>query len=121
MNHSSIAHPESNPVERMHSTLKRIIKVLCLESGGDWERVLLMALFALRTIRYESTNFSPAELIHGKNLRLPQTVVYENWREEEGVSQNVVDYILDPDERLKHSQELAVDRMKEYQIKRKNW
>ena len=70
VNHSSVAHPESNPVERMHSTLKRIIKVLCLESGSYWERMLPMALFALRTIRHESTNFSPAEIIHGKNLRL---------------------------------------------------
>ena len=60
--------------------------------------VLSMALFALRAIRHERTNFSPAELIHGKNLRLPQTLVYENWMKEEEVSQNVVDYILELNE-----------------------
>ena len=50
VNHSSVAHPESNSVERMYSTLKRIIKVLCLESGSDWERVLPMALFVCPSV-----------------------------------------------------------------------
>ena len=40
---------------------------------------------------------------------------------EKGVSQNIVNYILDMNERLNHCQELAVDHKKECQIKRKNW
>ncbi|GBO23256.1 hypothetical protein AVEN_53555-1 [Araneus ventricosus] len=34
--HSSVHHPQSNPVERFHRTIKRMLKVLCLESGQDW-------------------------------------------------------------------------------------
>ncbi|GFU95216.1 retrovirus-related Pol polyprotein from transposon 412 [Trichonephila clavipes] len=55
-----------NPVERMHRTLKRILRVLCLEAIPDWEKILPQALFALRTVRHDSTGFSPAELVHGK-------------------------------------------------------
>ncbi|GBL83932.1 Uncharacterized protein K02A2.6, partial [Araneus ventricosus] len=33
--HSSVHHPQSNPVERFHRTLKRLLKVLCLQSGED--------------------------------------------------------------------------------------
>ncbi|GBM75251.1 hypothetical protein AVEN_214577-1 [Araneus ventricosus] len=37
--HSSVHHPQSNPVERFHRTIKRLLKVLCLESGNDWEKI----------------------------------------------------------------------------------
>ncbi|GFT46840.1 retrovirus-related Pol polyprotein from transposon 412 [Trichonephila clavipes] len=63
---SSVYHPQSNPVERFHRTLKRILRVICIESSPEWEKQLPAALFALRTITHESTGFTPAELVHGK-------------------------------------------------------
>ncbi|GFW94632.1 SCAN box domain-containing protein [Trichonephila clavipes] len=66
---SSVYHPQSNPVERMHRTLKRILRVLCLEAIPDWEKILPQALFALRTVIHDSTGFSPAELVHGKKSK----------------------------------------------------
>ncbi|GFW60919.1 retrovirus-related Pol polyprotein from transposon 297 [Trichonephila clavipes] len=71
---SSVSHPQSNAVERVHRTIKRVIKALCVESGEDWEGVLPLALFFLRTVAHESTGFSPTELVMGKNLRTPQTM-----------------------------------------------
>ncbi|GFY16093.1 retrovirus-related Pol polyprotein from transposon 17.6 [Trichonephila clavipes] len=52
---SSVSHPQSNAVERVHRTIKRVIKALCVESGEDWEGVLPLALFSLRTVAHEST------------------------------------------------------------------
>ncbi|XP_035209168.1 uncharacterized protein LOC118183680 [Stegodyphus dumicola] len=101
--------------------MKRVLKYLCLESGKDWEECLPCALFALRTVSHESTGFSPCELVHGKKLRMPQTIVYENWLEEESSDPTVVEYVLDLINRLKKCQELAVERMKECQSKRKLW
>ena len=55
----------------MHRTLEKILRVLCLEALPDWEKILPQALFALRTVIHDSTGYSPAELVHGKNLRTP--------------------------------------------------
>ncbi|GFX02166.1 hypothetical protein TNCV_1750511 [Trichonephila clavipes] len=118
---SSVSHPQSNAVERLHRTIKRVIKALCLESGEDREGVLPLALFSLRTAAHESEGFSPTELVMGKNLRTPQTVVYEEWMEEGNTSQSVVEYILQLNNRLKRCQDNAITRMKECQLKRKTW
>ncbi|GFU29221.1 retrovirus-related Pol polyprotein from transposon 17.6 [Trichonephila clavipes] len=118
---SSVSHPQSNAVERVHRTIKRVIKALCVESEEDWEGVLPLALFSLRTVAHESTGFSLTELVVGKNLRTPQTLVYEEWMEEGNTSQSVVEYILQLNNRLKRCQDIAITRMKECQLKRKTW
>ncbi|GFY14912.1 retrovirus-related Pol polyprotein from transposon 17.6 [Trichonephila clavipes] len=118
---SSVSHAQSNAVERVHRTIKRVIKALCVESGEDWEGVLSLALFSLRTFAHESTGFSPTELVMGKNLRTPQTLVYEEWMEEGNTSQSAVEYILQLNNKLKRCQDIAITRMKECQLKRKTW
>ncbi|GFT25780.1 retrovirus-related Pol polyprotein from transposon 412 [Trichonephila clavipes] len=73
---SSVYHPQCNPVERMHKTWKRILRVLCLEAIPDWEKTLSQALFTLRTAIDDSIGFSPAEPVHGNNLRTPIMLLY---------------------------------------------
>ncbi|KAG8183285.1 hypothetical protein JTE90_004905 [Oedothorax gibbosus] len=92
---SSVYHPQSNPVERMHRTLKRILRVLCLESGPDWEKILPQALFALRTVTHDSTGFTPAELVHGRNLKTPVTLLYDKLTEEDQEEDCVVNYVFE--------------------------
>lgn len=119
--HSSVRHPQSNPVERFHRTFKRIIRVLCLESGPDWEKHVPYALFALRTVPHASTGFTPAELVHGRNLRTPMSLLYENLTEQEVEENTVVGYVFDLINRMKRCQELAVEHMEDSQQKRKFW
>ncbi|GFX22798.1 retrovirus-related Pol polyprotein from transposon 297 [Trichonephila clavipes] len=78
-------------------------------------------VFFRGTVTHESTGFSPTELVMGKNLRTPQTLVYEEWMEEGDMSQLVVEYILQLNNRLKRCQDIAITRMKECQLKRKTW
>ncbi|GFS78687.1 retrovirus-related Pol polyprotein from transposon 412 [Trichonephila clavipes] len=118
---SSVYHPQSNPVERMHRTLKRILRVLCLEAIPDWEKILPQALFALRTVIHDSTGFSPAELVHGKNLTTPVMLLYEKLTEEEHVKSSVVDYVFELINRMKRCQELAILHMEDAKQKRKLW
>ncbi|GFT21156.1 hypothetical protein TNCV_2582341 [Trichonephila clavipes] len=118
---SSVYHPQSNPVERMHRTLKRILRVLCLEAIPDWEKILPQALFALRTVIHDSTGFSPAELVHGKNLRTPVMLWYEKLTEEEHVESSVVDYVFELINRMKRCQELAILHMEDAKQKQKLW
>ncbi|GFS90710.1 hypothetical protein TNCV_3771341 [Trichonephila clavipes] len=51
--HSSVYHPQSNPVERFHRTLKRLLRVLCLDAGSEWDKHLPSILLALRTVSHE--------------------------------------------------------------------
>ncbi|GFU27279.1 integrase catalytic domain-containing protein [Trichonephila clavipes] len=57
-------------MERIQN-IEEILRVLYLEAIPDWKKILPQALFALRTVIHDSTGFSPAELVHGKNLRTP--------------------------------------------------
>jgi hypothetical protein len=75
--YSSIQHPESNPVERMHRTLKKVLRAMSVDFGNEWDKYLPAALFALRTTTHESLGFAPAELVYGKNLRTPLTLIQE--------------------------------------------
>lgn len=121
VSHSSVMHPESNLIERFHSSIKRVLKVLSHENGNDWEKNLYPALFALRTVTQESTGFSPAELVHGKNLRTPLTLIYENWIEAENTDPSIVEYIFEITNRLKKWHEISEANQKDKQLKRKTW
>ncbi|GBL99455.1 hypothetical protein AVEN_68754-1 [Araneus ventricosus] len=98
---SSVYHPQSIPVERFHRTIKRILKVLCIEAAPEWERQIPAVLFALRTIRHESTGFTPSELVYGRNIRTPVTLLYEQWMNPEDEGNNVVQYVFQLINRLK--------------------
>ncbi|GBL67053.1 hypothetical protein AVEN_221685-1 [Araneus ventricosus] len=98
-----------------------MLRVLCLESGQDWEKNLPATLLALRTITHDSTGFSPAELVHGKNLRTPEVLLYEHWVRPQEEDSTVTEYIFDLINRMRHCQELAVTTMTETRDKRKSW
>ncbi|GFU71135.1 retrovirus-related Pol polyprotein from transposon 412 [Trichonephila clavipes] len=64
---SSVIHPQSNAVERVHRTIKRVIKALCVESGRRLGGVLPLALFSLRTVAHEY-RFQSHRVGHGKEF-----------------------------------------------------
>lgn len=92
--HSSIYHPQSNSVERLHSVLKRVLRALGVERRRDWEACLPAAMFALRTAPHETTGFSPAELVYGRALRTPLRMLRESW-EDQKENPTVVEYVLE--------------------------
>ncbi|GFS98355.1 retrovirus-related Pol polyprotein from transposon 297 [Trichonephila clavipes] len=111
----------SNPVERFHRTLKRLLRVLCLDAGSEWDKHLPSILLALRTVSHESTGYTPSELVYGKNLRTPETLVMEHWMEPEEEGDLVTEYVFKLINRLKRCQEVAINKMEEMQVKRKTW
>ncbi|GFX80046.1 retrovirus-related Pol polyprotein from transposon 412 [Trichonephila clavipes] len=119
--HSSVYHPQSNPVERFHRTLKRLLRVLCLDAGSEWDKHLPSILLALRTVSHESTRYTPSELVYGKNLRTPETLVMEHWMEPEEEGDLVTEYMFKLINRLKRCQEVAINKMEEMKVKRKTW
>ncbi|GFV19152.1 retrovirus-related Pol polyprotein from transposon 297 [Trichonephila clavipes] len=66
-----------------------------LDAGSEWDKHLPSILLALRTVSHESTGYTPSELVYGKNLRTPETLVMEHWMEpeEEGIAGYYQKYI----------------------------
>ncbi|GFY20171.1 retrovirus-related Pol polyprotein from transposon 412 [Trichonephila clavipes] len=102
--HSSVYHPQSNTVERFHRTLKQLLRVLCLDAGSEWDKHLPSILLALRTVSHKSTGYTPSELVYGKNLRTPETLVMEHWIEPEKEGDLVTEYMFKLINRLKRCQ-----------------
>lgn len=118
VHHSSVYHPQSNSVEKLHSVMKRILRALCFEKGADWDEAVPAMLFALRSVTHEATGFTPAELVYGRALRSPLTLLKEKW-EDKFVDKSVVEYVLTLLKRLRESQELAQINMAEAQQRSK--
>ncbi|GFW88350.1 retrovirus-related Pol polyprotein from transposon 297 [Trichonephila clavipes] len=90
------------------------------DAGSEWDKHLTSILLALQTVSHESTGYTPSELVYGKNLRTPETLVMEHWMEpEEG--DLVTEYTFKLISRLKRCQEAAINKMEEMQVKRKTW
>ena len=121
LTHSSVYHPQSNMVERLHRTLKRILTTSA-EEGEEWEKLLPMALFTVRNVINETTGFSPAELVFGKTLRSPETLIYERWLgETDEYDTSVIEYVFTLSNRLAKCQELAATNAEIARDRRKAW
>ncbi|GBO11832.1 hypothetical protein AVEN_267197-1 [Araneus ventricosus] len=119
--HSSVHHPENNPIERFHRTVKHLLKVICLENARDWEKNLPVALLALRTVDHDTTGFSPSELVHGSNLRTIERLLFGKWAEPEEENSLVTEYVLELLNRFQKYKELAMEKASAEQIKTKTW
>ncbi|GBM04413.1 Transposon Ty3-I Gag-Pol polyprotein [Araneus ventricosus] len=91
------------------------------ESGQYWEKNVPATLLALRTITHESTGFSPAELVHEKNLHTPEVLLYEHWVKPQEADSIGTEYVLELINRMRQCQELAITKMAEVRDKRKVW
>ncbi|GFS93062.1 retrovirus-related Pol polyprotein from transposon 17.6 [Trichonephila clavipes] len=71
------------------------------DAGSEWDKHLPSILLALRTVSHESTGYTPSELVYGKNLRTPETLVMEHWMEPEEEGDLVTEYMFKLINRLK--------------------
>ena len=73
-------HPMCNGlVEKFNGTLKQMLKRLCFQKPKDWDKYINAALFAYREVPQESLGFSPFELVYGRHVRGPMTILKELW------------------------------------------
>ncbi|GBM40214.1 hypothetical protein AVEN_183533-1 [Araneus ventricosus] len=70
---------------------------------------------------HDSTVFRPAELVHRKNLRTPEVLLYEHWVKPQEEDSTVTEYVFDLINRMRRCQELAVTNTTEVRDKRKVW
>jgi transposase InsO family protein len=121
---SSVAHPQTNTaVERFHRTLKQMLRAFLDQYDADWDDALPHLLFAFREIPVAEYGFSPYELLFGRYVRGPLSVVFDSWWEggEHQASPHVVDYMLQLRDRLETALEHAHKQQRDAQAAAKEW
>ena len=105
-------HPISNgAVERFNGTLKNMLRKLANNEITNWDTYLNAALFAYREIPNESTNVSPYELVFGRKVRGPMSILKHLFTDQflETETKNVYEYLLDLKNRLATATQLALE------------
>jgi len=89
-------------VERLNGTLKAMSKWMCAEKPKDWDRYFPALLLANREIPQESLRFAPFELLYGRTVRGPMSILKEMWTKEgtEPEVKMTYQYVLDLQNRL---------------------
>ena len=112
---SSVYHAQGNErQERVHLTLKNSLKKLCEDKPKDWDRYLVATLFALRELPSDRSGFSAFELLYGRKVRGPISVLKDLWSDTEASvdQRNVYQYILDLRSKLEECTEIAIANSK---------
>ena len=119
-------HPQSNPsLERFHKTMKSMIRCLVDKFEGDWDQSLKWVLFAYRELPVESLGFSPFELLFGRNVRGPLSLLKSEWTKGTlslcSKKQNVVAYMLNLRTQLRECMDIVNDNARRVKLKSKHW
>ncbi|XP_072033312.1 uncharacterized protein [Amphiura filiformis] len=115
-------HPMTNGMcERFNGVLKASLRKMCEERPRDWDRYINALLFAYRETPHASTGFSPFDLLYGRSVRGPLGMLKEFWtgQIEEPETKTTFEYVLDLQDRLQKTCDLAREEMKKSQGKYK--
>ena len=97
-------------VERLNGVLKNMLKKVCVDNPTDWDRYIPVVLFAYREIPNDSLKFSPFELLYGRAVRGPLTILHELITNDD-VEDNVkttYQYVIDLRSKLQEMSKVAV-------------
>ena len=93
-----------------------IIKKLCDKRPKDWHRYLHSALFAIREMPNDTLKFSPFELLYGRRVRGPLSILPELWTNpklDEDL-RSTYEYVCDVRNRLEEGAQIAAEKYKAY-------
>ena len=96
-------HPICNGlVEKFNGTVKSMLRKLCEDRPKDWDHYLGPLLFAYREVPQGSLGFSPFELLYGRSVHGPLTILKKLWtqKEMEKEVKLTYQYVMDLKDRL---------------------
>ncbi|KAM0735103.1 Retrovirus-related Pol polyprotein from transposon 17.6 [Formica fusca] len=108
-------HPESNgALERSHRTLAEYLRHYINEDQTDWDEWIPFAMFTYNTTPHTATGYTPFELVYGHQADLPTSLTRPP-----KPTYNYNDYAQELKERLRATNQLAKEHIKEEKIKAK--
>ncbi|XP_064462232.1 uncharacterized protein LOC135372664 [Ornithodoros turicata] len=117
--HTTPYHPMANGmVEKFNGTLKQMLRRMSQEQPRHWDRYIAPLLFAYREVPQASLGFSPFELLYGRTVRGPLTILKELWTghaSEEAIP--IYQYVLDLRSRLEATCKLAKEELSKAKAK----
>ena len=110
-------------VENFNKTIKNMLKKVAVERPKDWSRYLAPLMFAVRDTVQDSTGFSPFELLYGRTVRTPMTMLKELWtgEVEEPELKTTYQYVLDLRERIEETCALAKEELGKVQTRNQQY
>ena len=116
-------HAQCNGLcERYNGTLKQMLRRMISEQEKEWDRFIEPLLFAYREVPVESLGgFSPFELIYGRTVRGPMSVLRDIWSNEELNEEmmNTYEYVLNLRSKLEETCKIATESLLNAQEKQK--
>ena len=107
-------HPQANGLcERMNGTLKKMLARMAADQPREWPRYIAPLLFAYREAPQSSLKVSPFELMFGRSVRGPLTILHELWEGDtpKGEVRSTYAYVLDLEERLQTTCQIAKEEL----------
>ena len=115
-------HPQMDGlVERFNQTLKGMLRKTAAQEGKDWDRLIPALLFAYREVPQKSTDFSPFELLYGRDVRGPLDILKESRVAGKRSDPNVAAYVLMMRDRLETMSMEARKNKETAKIQQKTW
>ena len=110
-------------VERWNGTLRRMLQKMAAERPSDWDRYIPALLVSYREVAQASLGFSPFELVYGRSVRGPMSVLRDIWADEDINEQTktTYQYVLELRERLESTCKLAHDELRKAQENQHKW
>ncbi|KAL5491297.1 hypothetical protein EMCRGX_G016559 [Ephydatia muelleri] len=87
-------HPQSDGlVERFNRTLLNLLSIAVVDAERDWDVQLPLLMFAYRTSMHETNGVTPFEMMFGKEVVLPEHLMFNLPVSTEQVLQEGVEYV----------------------------
>ena len=109
-------------VERWNGTLRRMLKKMAAKKPSDWDRYIPALLFSFREVAQTNLGFSPLELVYGRSVHGPISVLRDIWADEDinDQTRTTYQYVLELRERLESTCKLAHDELRKAQENQHN-
>ena len=116
-------HHICNGLIERNGNLKSMLKRLCQDQPKQWHRLINPVLFAYREVPQELTGFSPFQLLYGRSVTGPGTILKELWTKEVNIPdvKTSYEYITELREHLEDSLKLAQEELQNKMLQETSW